>query len=63
MNEDRRFNTNEGRLRHRDIVDQTVAEWIAKRNKNEGLKALVEAGCNGSATLFHSGHYIRSPLR
>ena len=43
MNEDRRFNTNEGRLRHRDIVDQTVAEWIAKRNKNEVLKALVEA--------------------
>ena len=34
---------NEGRLRHRDIVDQTVAEWIAKRNKNEVLKALVEA--------------------
>ena len=33
MNEDRRFNTNEGRLKHRDIVDQTVAEWIANATK------------------------------
>ena len=38
MNEDQRFNTNEGRLKHRDIVDQTVAKWIAERNKNEILK-------------------------
>ncbi len=43
MNEDQRFNTNEGRLKHRDVVDKTVADWIAARNKNEVLKILVEA--------------------
>ena len=43
MNKDERFNTNEGRLKHRDIVDQTVAKWIVERNKNEVLKTLMEA--------------------
>ena len=43
MNEDQRFNNNEGRLKHRDIVDQTVAKWIAERNKNEVLKTLLKA--------------------
>ena len=43
MNEDRRFNTNEGRLKYRDIVDQTVAKWILERDKSEVLRVLVDA--------------------
>jgi crotonobetainyl-CoA:carnitine CoA-transferase CaiB-like acyl-CoA transferase len=60
MNEDQRFNTNEGRLKHRDIVDQTVAKWIAERNRNEILKTLVEADVT-IAPLYSIADIISDP--
>ena len=60
MNEDPRFNTNEGRLKHRDIVDQTVADWISARNKNEVLKTLVEADVT-IAPLYSIADIISDP--
>ena len=60
MNEDPRFNTNEGRLKHRDIVDQTVADWIAVRNKNEVLKTLVAADVT-IAPLYSIADIISDP--
>ena len=60
MNKDKRFNTNEGRLKHRDIVDQTVAKWIVERNKNEVLKTLMEADVT-VAPLYSIGDITTDP--
>lgn len=44
MKTDARFSTNAERVRHRDLVDASIAAWFALRTREEALAAMRAAG-------------------
>ena len=60
MIKDARYNTNEKRLKNRDVVDSVVADWIAARNKEEVLETLINASVT-IAPLYSISDIVSDP--
>lgn len=67
MNEDPRFATNSDRVKNRALVDAAVGAWFAKRDHDEALKIMREAGATvgpiyNIADISSDAHFVEREI-